>query len=97
MTVTRALLAGAVAATLADAAAFVLWIIPGIAVERNPLLVGGSYVLVLGAKAALLIMLIALASVIEKARAGLLRLVLIVAITVGLVGVVSTALSAVMA
>ena len=92
------LLAGAVAATLADVVAFLLLVLPGQAVERNPLIAATDPLAAIAARLSLVVLLVALTVSSRELRARGLRLTvgaaLLIAIGVGLTGAASTVVAA---
>lgn len=94
MTLTRSLLTAAVVATLADAAAFVGFVLPGRAAETNPLIAGLDPRSALAARAAVLILIAALTLVADvldtRLVTAIVRIALGAAIVVGVLGFTST-------
>ena len=90
--VTRWLLIAAIAATVADAIAYVALITSGHVAEGNPLVRAIPVPVALGLKAAAIVYLISLRRYLGPSR--LLHVVLAWALVVGLIGATSTVLSA---
>lgn len=91
---TISLLLAAVTATLADVAAFLLLIVPGHALERNPLIAPMAPTTALAARAAVVVAMVAFTIVSEELQARLVtavvRIGLAAAIVVGVIGTAST-------
>ena len=89
---TRYLLVGAIAATVADAIAYVALITSGHVAEGNPLVAAMPAWLALLAKVLIVVVLFCLPLAIGPSR--FLTTVLVVAIAVGMIGATSTVLHA---
>ena len=92
---TRSLLVAAIAATVADAVAYVALIATGLVAEGNPIVSSMPAPLALALKAALVVGLVALWIELAGHRhTRLLNVVLLIATVTGLIGATSTVLSA---
>lgn len=89
-----ALLGLAVAATLADVLLFVARVVPGDAIEVNPVVAGLDPAHAIGARVALLVLLVALTLAASHAGSRVLRgvvaVVLVTAASAGAIGAVAT-------
>jgi hypothetical protein len=85
----RSLYLGATATLALDGLAFVLWIVPGHAIERNPLIANIDPASAVLAKLALIVLLGSLTVLLAESR--VMTLVLALAACAGLLGFVSTA------